>query len=85
MKRQGFDSNYFLGKSHFKDDGTQSYLVFQSVSRYFKTVPNTSKVTAGKSKGFSDESIKPPSTSKFSLNPRIDYFCIARMRKSNIY
>ena len=27
-KRQAFDSGYFRGKSHFKDDGIQNYLVF---------------------------------------------------------
>ena len=85
MKRQGFDSNYFCGKSNFQDDSTQSYFVFQSVSRHFKIVANTSKVTVWKSKGLSDDSIKPPSTSDFSLNPGIDYFGIARMQKSNIY
>ena len=26
-----FDSSYFKGKSHFKEDGTQNYLVFQGV------------------------------------------------------
>ena len=24
-----FDSSYFIGKSHFEEDGSQSYLVFQ--------------------------------------------------------
>ena len=31
-----FDSSYFKGKSHFKEDGTQIYLVFQPIYRYFK-------------------------------------------------
>ena len=36
-----FDSSYFIGKSHFDEDGTQNYLVFQP--RYFKvnTITNT--------------------------------------------
>ena len=33
-----FDSSYFIGKSHFEEDGTQNYLVFQSLYRYFKTI-----------------------------------------------
>ena len=37
-KLETFDSIYFHGKSHFEDDGTQNYLVFQTVSKYFKTV-----------------------------------------------
>ena len=31
-----FDSSYFIGKSHFEEDGTQNYLVFQPMSKYFK-------------------------------------------------
>ena len=57
-----FDSNYFQGKNYFEDDGTQNYLVFQPAFRYFKTVVNASKITAWKSKGLSDKSIKLPWT-----------------------
>ena len=35
-KLKTFDSSYFIGKSHFEEDGTQNYLVFQPISRYFK-------------------------------------------------
>ena len=31
-KLQTFDLGYFLGKSHFEDDGMQYYLIFQPVS-----------------------------------------------------
>ena len=72
---QTFDSIYFGGKSHFEDDGTQNYLVFQTVSRYFKTVSaNDSNILSWKSKGLSDESIKPPSTSNNILNHLLNYF-----------
>ena len=27
-KLRTFDSSYFIGKSHFEDDGTQNYLAF---------------------------------------------------------
>ena len=30
-KLKTFDSIYFPGKSHFEDDGTQKYLVFQPI------------------------------------------------------
>ena len=33
-KLNTFDSSYFIGKSHFEDDGTQNYLVFQPVYIY---------------------------------------------------
>ena len=29
------DSSHFREKSHFEDDGTQKYLVFQQMYRYF--------------------------------------------------
>ena len=64
----------FRGKSHIEDDGTQNYLVFQAVSRYFKTVSaNDSIILSWKSKESSDESIKTPNISNKMLNPSLDY------------
>ena len=28
-----FDSSYFIGKSHFEEDGVQNYLVFQPLNK----------------------------------------------------
>ena len=78
-KLQAFDSSYFCGKSHSEDDGTHNYLVFQPVNKHFKTVANSNKGTASKSKGLSEESIKPPVTSYNSLNPGINYAHNAKM------
>ena len=39
-KLKPFDSSYFIGKSHFEEDGTQNYLVFQPINRYFKAIAN---------------------------------------------
>ena len=65
---------YFRGKSHFEEDDTQNYLVFQTVYRYFITAStNDSNILSWKSKGLSDESIKPPSRSNKMLNPSLDY------------
>ena len=73
-KLETFDSIYSRGKSHFEDDGTQNYFVFQTVSKYFKTVgANDSNILSWKSKELSDESSKPPSTSNKMLNPSISY------------
>ena len=69
-----FDSSYFIGKSHFEDDGTQNYLVFQPINRYFKVIANTDYVSSWKSKGLSAESIKPPNTSDNSLTPALSYY-----------
>ena len=73
-KLETFDSIYFRGKCHFKDDGTENYLVFQTVYRYFKTVnANDSDILLWKSKGLSDKCIKSPSTSNTGLNISVDY------------
>ena len=68
-----FDSSYFIGKSHFDEDGTQNYLIFQPLNKYFKLITNTDYVSAWKSKGLSAESIKPTATSDNSLTPIVSY------------
>ena len=66
-------SIYFRGKSHFEDDGTQNYLVFQPIYKYFKTVSaNDSNILSQKSKGLSNESIKPSTTSNKILSPTLN-------------
>ena len=37
-KLETFDSIYFRSKSHFEDDDTQNYLVFQPMHRYFRRI-----------------------------------------------
>ena len=70
-----FDSGYFIGKSHFGEDGTQTtYLVFQPMYRYFKMITNTDYISPSKSKGLSSVSIKPRTISDHSLNPAINYY-----------
>ena len=71
-KLKTFDSSYFRGKSHFEEEVTQNYLVFQPIHRYFKVIANTRYISEWKSKGLSEESIKPP-TSDNSFSPLIDY------------
>ena len=72
-KLRTFDSTYFISKSHFEEDGTQNYLVFQPVNRYFKIIANKKYILSRQSKGLSDETIKPPATSDNSLTPLIHY------------
>ena len=73
-KLETFDSSYFIGKSNFEEDGTQNYLVFQPMYRYFKIITNTDYISSWKSKGLSAESIKPPATSDNSLTPALSYY-----------
>ena len=68
-----FDLNYYSGKSHFEDDGTQNYLVFQPIYRYFKRISNTEYILSWKSKGLSDKIIRLPNTSDNSLAPALSY------------
>ena len=34
------DLSYFIGKSHFEEDGAQNCLVFQPLNKYFKIIIN---------------------------------------------
>ena len=53
------------GEKYFSsEDGTQNYVVFQPVLKYFKPITNN-MVMVGKSVRLSDESIKPPSTTGY--------------------
>ena len=73
-KLQTFDSSYFRGKNYFEEDGTQNYLVFQPIIRYFRIIANTKCISSQKSKGLSDEIITPYATSDNSLTPLVDHY-----------
>ena len=64
---------YFICKNHFEEDGAQNYLVFQSIHRHFKTT-NNKYISSWKSKGLSNETIKPYATSDNSLTALIDHY-----------
>ena len=71
-KLKTFDLDYFIGKSHFKEDGNQNYLVFKPIVRYFKVITSTDYISSWKSKGLSAETIKPLSDN--SLAPALNYY-----------
>ena len=73
-KLKTFDSSYFIGKSHFDVDGTQNYLVFQPLNKYFKLITNTLSILLWQSKGLSNENIDTPTT---SLSPSINYLMVS--------
>ena len=50
-KLKTFDSSYFIGKSHFEDNGVQNYSIFQPINKYFKVITNTGYVSSWNSKG----------------------------------
>ena len=76
-KLQAYDLSYFKGKQYFDEEsGKQNYLVFLPMRKYFKlnsVVGVTDYVLSWQYKGLSNESVKPPTTSNNSLNPRLSY------------
>ena len=71
------DLSYYRGKQYFDEgSGKKNYLVFLPMGKYFKlnaVVGVIDRVLSWQSKGISNESIKPPTTSDNSLNPRLSY------------
>ena len=76
-KLQAYDLSYFKGKQYFDEgSGKQNCLVFLPMGKYFKlnsVVGVIDCVLSLRSKEISNESIKPPTTSNNSLNPRLSY------------
>ena len=73
-KLKTFDSSYFRGRSHLEEDGTQNYLVFQPLNKYFKVIASTDYASSWKSKGLSAKTITPPAISDNSLTPALSYY-----------
>ena len=75
-KLETFDSIYFHGKSNFEGDGTQNYLVFQSMYRYFKGIVgagNGNYIYCWKSKKLSEERINSITASSNTVTPQLSY------------
>ena len=71
------DSSYFIGKSHFEEDGTQNYLVFQPMYSHFKMIAgvgNGSYIYYWKSKGLYDKIINSIKMSNYIITPNVDYY-----------
>ena len=54
MKLQAFNSSYFGGKRYFENDGTQNYLVFQPVLKYFKKITKSNHILPSMTLGTED-------------------------------
>ena len=82
-KLKTFDSSYFIGKSHFEEDGTQNCLVFQPMYRYFKRIAGVGSgdyIYYWKSKGLSDERINSIKTSDYGITPYLSYYDTNKIR-----
>ena len=73
-KLKSFDSSYLIGKSRFEEDGTQNYLVFQPINRYFKNIGSGNYIYYWKSEGLPDEKINSIKTSDYGINPKLNYY-----------
>ena len=71
-KLKSFDLGYFVGKSHFDEDGAQNCLIFQPNLKYFKLKSNWT--TNWKSKGLSKEILEVVSTASNTLTPSVNYY-----------
>ena len=76
-KLKTFDSSYYIGKSHFEEDGGQNYLVFQPMYRYFKIITgvgNGTYIYYWQTKRFSDETINSITASNYGATPFLDHY-----------
>ena len=82
-KLKKFDLVYFRGKSSFEEDGTQNYLVFQPIKRYFKVIAgvgNGSYIYYWQSKGLSDKRINSIKTYDYGITPYLNYYYTNKIR-----
>ena len=73
-KLQKTDAAYFRGKSHFEEDDTQNYLVFQPIYRYFRRIIGVGSgnyIYFWKSIGFSDERFDSVTASNYKITPEL--------------
>ena len=75
-KLQKFDAAYFRGKSHFEEDGTQNYLVFQQMYRHFKRVAGVGSgnyIYFWKSNGLSDKKLDSITACNHKITPELSF------------
>ena len=76
-KLQKVDAAYFRVKSHFEEDGTQNYLVFQPMYRYFKRIADIGSdnyIYFWKSKCLSDERFDSIAVSNYKITPELSFY-----------
>ena len=76
-KLQKVDAAYFRGNSHFGEDGTQNYLVFQPIYVYFKGIAGVDSgnyIYFWKSKSLSDERLDSITASNYKITPELSFY-----------
>ena len=75
-----FDLSYFNGRRCFHDDGSQNYLVFQTISKNFRMpTDDLETIIAWKTKELSDESMKPSTEPGNNLSPKLEWICNSKI------
>ena len=85
-KLQKFDAAYFRCKSHFEEDSTQNYLVFQAIYRYFRRIIGTGTgnyIYFWKSIGLSDVRLNSNTAFNYKIAPELSYYGIKIRVKFN--
>ena len=70
-------ATYFRGKCHVEEDGTQNYLVYQPIYRYFKRIAGVGSgnyIYFWESKGLSDERLDFITASNYKITPALSYY-----------
>ena len=83
LKLETFDSIYFRGKSHFEEDGTQNYLVFQPIQTYFKRIAGVGDdnyIYYWKSKRLPDKIINSIKIFDYGITPYLCYYDTNKIR-----
>ena len=76
---QKFDAAYLRGKSHFDKGGTQNYLVFQPIYRYFRRIIGAGSgncIYIWKSIGLSDERLNSNTAFTYKITSESSYYGI---------
>ena len=76
-KLEKLDSSYFKGKSHFEEDGTQNYLVFQPIYRYFRKIIGVGSgnyIYFWKSMGLSNKRLNSNTASNYTITPELSFY-----------
>ena len=75
-KLEIFDSSHFKGKSHFEEDGTQNYLVFLPMYKYFRIigVGSGNYIYFWKSKSLPGEWLNYNTASNYSITPELTFY-----------
>ena len=73
-KLKTFNLSYFIGKSHFEEVGTQNYLVFQPLNKYFKIIANKNIFRRGNLEDYQTKLLGLLLLLIINLTPQLSYF-----------